>query len=447
MSERISIIGAGSAQFSMGIVRDLSLTAGLQGSEVVFMDVDEERLSIVKNLADRFSNEVGSSLSFQTTIKRENAIKDSGFVINTALAGSHQLMENEREVQEKQGYYHGIAVHAPYRQLKLMHNIANDVERFGSKNAYILQSANPLPEGCTIMTRETGVDVIGLCHGHLEFEKILERLEIPKKGVIYEASGINHCIWMTKLQVGGKNIYPEIDRWIDEQSQNYWNNWNPEVEEMQMSPAAIDLYKMYGLMPIGDTCRASWPEAWWYHTNNETEKKWWGWHGGYDGEEGWKLHLKWLDDRQKQIVSTYMDKDRPVTDVFPPELSREQIVPIIDSISNNKPAEYQVNIPNKGMIGSLPNDFVVEIPVTIDGSGIHTKPINALPDSVMLGVLVPRWLFAERIIAAYKSGDKRFLLQAYLSDHKTSTREQAEATIDKIIIMKGNEEMRKKFSN
>lgn len=59
--------------------------------------------------------------------------------------------------------------------------------------------------------------------------------------------------------------------------------------------------------------------------------------------------------------------------------------------------------------------------------------------------MIPRWLFAERIISAYKTGDRRFLLQAYLSDHKTSTREQAIRTIDKIAGMKGNEEMAKKL--
>ena len=50
---KISIIGAGSAVFSMRLVRDLCLTPSLQGSTVCFMDINEERLNIVHNLAQR----------------------------------------------------------------------------------------------------------------------------------------------------------------------------------------------------------------------------------------------------------------------------------------------------------------------------------------------------------------------------------------------------------
>ena len=35
---RVSVIGAGSAQFSLGLVKDLCLTASLAGSQVCFMD-------------------------------------------------------------------------------------------------------------------------------------------------------------------------------------------------------------------------------------------------------------------------------------------------------------------------------------------------------------------------------------------------------------------------
>ena len=48
---RISVIGAGSAIFSLGLVRDLCLTDSLSGSEICFMDVDPVRLETVHNLA------------------------------------------------------------------------------------------------------------------------------------------------------------------------------------------------------------------------------------------------------------------------------------------------------------------------------------------------------------------------------------------------------------
>ena len=96
---------------------------------------------------------------------------------------------------------------------------------------------------------------------------------------------------------------------------------------------------------------------------------------------------------------------------------------------------------NNKNIPGLPDDFFVEVPVKIDGSGVHTVQIEKLPQSIMLGVLIPRWLFAERLIEGYRTGDYKYLLQAYLADSRTRTREQAEKTIYEVANLPGNETM------
>ena len=52
---KVCIIGAGSAQFSLTMVKDLCLTEDLRGSHVTFMDIDEERLEMIYQLGKRYS--------------------------------------------------------------------------------------------------------------------------------------------------------------------------------------------------------------------------------------------------------------------------------------------------------------------------------------------------------------------------------------------------------
>ena len=52
---KIGVIGAGSATFSLGLVRDLCLTENLAGSHVSFMDVDADRLVSVTQMAERYT--------------------------------------------------------------------------------------------------------------------------------------------------------------------------------------------------------------------------------------------------------------------------------------------------------------------------------------------------------------------------------------------------------
>ncbi len=45
------------------------------------------------------------------------------------------------------------------------------------------------------------------------------------------------------------------------------------THDAQMSRGAINEYRLYGLMPIGDTVRRG---GWWYHTDIATKKRWFG---------------------------------------------------------------------------------------------------------------------------------------------------------------------------
>ena len=57
---KVTIIGAGSVVFSLGLVKDLCLTEGLKGSTVSFMDINEERLDVVYRLAQRYAEDLGA---------------------------------------------------------------------------------------------------------------------------------------------------------------------------------------------------------------------------------------------------------------------------------------------------------------------------------------------------------------------------------------------------
>ena len=76
---KIGVIGAGSAEFSAGLVNDLCRTESLTGSHVTFMDVKPERMEMILRLAVRFADELGMDLTFDTTTDREVALQDADF--------------------------------------------------------------------------------------------------------------------------------------------------------------------------------------------------------------------------------------------------------------------------------------------------------------------------------------------------------------------------------
>jgi alpha-galactosidase/6-phospho-beta-glucosidase family protein len=119
---------------------------------------------------------------------------------------------------------------------------------------------------------------------------------------------------------------------------------------------------------------------------------------------------------------------------------------IIDSIANNVPRDYLVNVANKGAIAGLPDDFAVEVPVMIDGSGVHRKDMITLPQKVFFGAILPHWIQTERYVESYRSRDIGMLWQTYMADHKITSLEQASELVQTLLNMPGNEEMKEHYS-
>jgi alpha-galactosidase len=439
----IGIIGAGSAQFSLGLVKDICLTENLRGSHITFMDIDEERLDIIYRLGTRYAGQLGADLTFAATTERAAALQDADFVVNTAYVLGHDVEARMRDLAgEKYGYYHSGGSFGAYHQLRLMLDVARDMERI-CPDAWLIQSGNPVFDGCTLMTRETGVKVCGLCHGHYGYAEIARTIGIDPEKVTWQAPGLNHNIWLTHFIYEGADAYPLIDEWIAEKGEEYWRTHVAgRTHDIQMSRGAVHQYHMFGLFPIGDTVRDR--RRWWYHTDIETKKRWFGepW-GGPDTHLGRPFFVSQLEERIKEYHRWAADPKADLTQLVGAQRTREQQVPIMDGLTNNpgpygrgisdNESYFQVNVPNHGALPGIPDDVVVEVPAVVNSMGIQPIRVEPLPPKIMLECILPDWLDMERELLAFKTGDRSMQLFDTLSNHQTRTYDAAVALLDELL--------------
>ncbi|MGQ9514474.1 MAG: family 4 glycosyl hydrolase [Thermoproteota archaeon] len=451
---QVSIIGAGSVAFSGSFIRDLCVTKSLWGSTVVLMDIDKKRLEMVYGLATRYGKETKADLKFKATTSRRAALEGADFVISSVKVGGYKPMEAERKIAERFGYEGGIGDRVSdyyggigaYHQLKFFLDLAREMEDL-CPDAWLIETANPVFEGTNLISRETKTKVVGVCHGHLGYKDIVRELGLKQEDVSVQIAGFNHCVWMTYFAYKGKDAYPLLDRWIKYKAKNYWRSkrylkgypWESE----QLSPAAVDMYWIYGIFPIGDTIRSASP--WWYHTDLEMKKRWFGPTGGFDSKIGWSIYLKERERGLKRMQKIFGTPSTSLTDVFPPVMSGEQHIPIIDAIANDKETILELNIPNRGAISGIPDDVVVEIPVVVSRRGIQGVHVGQLPKRLMLDIMIPRMLRMEKILHAFICGDRKSLLLTILEDHRSQSFERSKALLEKILAQPWNREASKHY--
>ena len=457
---KITIIGAGSVRFSLQLIGDIAKTENLAGSLVSLMDINEEKLEAIYVLAQKYVEDLGASLKLEKTMDMSQALEGTDFVIHSAAPSYPDRYDLITQIGEKHGYYRGIDsqefnmvstysyILCSYPDLKLSSEIAELMEKL-SPQAYLLQTANPVFEATQFVSQSTGVKVIGFCHGFSGVFGAFHTLGLNPEEVDWQVAGVNHGIWLNRFLYRGENAYPLLDKWIEEESQH----WQPENPwDVHLSPAVIDMYRFYGLLPVGDTCRNG---SWKYNYNLETKKKWYGKFGGIDNEvERPRFHESLRKEKQKLLDLAEEVRRNPEVDLFQayPEIftrdkmSGEQHIPFINGISGGPEARLILNLQNRGVISGIPDDVVVEIPVIVSKDNIQPEKLDPdVTERTKNMYLMPRILRMRWALEAYTTGDKRVLEEILVRDPRTKSFEQVKAVLEEIMSLPINEEIARYF--
>ena len=423
---KIAVVGAGSAQFSAHIITDMCLYKGLYGSQVVFEDIDEDRLDFVTRAAKKLNEELKCNLTITSTTNLDEALEGCDFVISAVQVGGYDWYEECRDISEKYGFYRGNQLYE-FSQMQFMLQLIRGMEK-NCPDAWHVMAMNPVFEGTTYIIRNSKIKTVGLCHGfHYGVKEISGFLGIDFDKVTYSCPGFNHWLWLTEFQYEGKDAMPMLNDWIKKNGETYQKvAYGRTYHDHQMSRAAIHQYELFGYYPIGDTCRHG---GWWYHTDFPTSQYFYGALGGFDSEIGWKQHIYHCTLELEKIRKA-ADSDQPASSLLDTSFSGEQIVPIINAIANNEKGVFQVNIANNGLMPEFPDDLAVESKAEVDASGMRWLPLDPMPRELIVNAMMPRWQFAERKLEFMRTRSKESLLLFFLHFHWCKDLKTAEALLD-----------------
>jgi len=151
--------------------------------------------------------------------------------------------------------------------------------------------------------------------------------------------------------------------------------------------------------------------------NQYTHEKMWGVGKTYGMtfKERMVYIQKFLDSSSKKNkLLAYGDEEIEI------EASQEYFSHILNSLETNEPYVFNGNIPNTGLISNLPDGSVVEVPIMVDGCGLHPCHIGDLPPG--LAVLNRTNLNVQELaVKGFIDKNRELIYQAVQLDPLTSS--------------------------
>ena len=197
---RITLIGAGSAQFGLGTLGEIFNSAVLYGSEVVLHDIDAQALEKVHRAASDFLAQQRLPFQVTPTIDRAAALKGADFVVISIEVGRRfELWDLDRTIPQQYGIpqiygenggpgglFHALRIIPPILE------ICEDIQRF-CPAAYVFNYSNPMSRILTALNRRfPDLRLVGLCHEPTSLERYLpEILGRPYSDLKLVAGGLN----------------------------------------------------------------------------------------------------------------------------------------------------------------------------------------------------------------------------------------------------------------
>jgi len=200
---KVTIIGAGSVEFTRGILADLCAYEELHGSlEIALHDIDPERLAYALRAADQIVERSNAGYDVSAHDSRASAFDGADYLINEIQVGGYPATRTDFDVPKTFGLRQTIGdtigiggIMRGLRTIPVMIEMADEmVER--CPDGLLLNYTNPMamvPWGIWSGSRLPAANVVGVCHSVRHTHAFLARtVGVPERRVELRTAGFNH---------------------------------------------------------------------------------------------------------------------------------------------------------------------------------------------------------------------------------------------------------------
>ncbi len=365
---KLAYIGGGSTRAPGTMASLIAQAEHFDGSEIVLIDLDPERLELVQRLAERLAARQGADLRISITTDRAAGLADCDYVLTSFRPGGFEARFLDERIpldhgmigQETQGIG---GFFMALRSVAVMKGIIGDVERV-APHAMIVNYTNPVNLVAQAVTTHSAIPFVSLCEGPLYSPaELVSAIGLNPALLDVRSIGLNHASWSVHHTYDGKDLIPLL-----EQAQPHFRDSDalqPRVRRM------LNIAVATGHVPS--------EYAQYYFYTDEILA---------DLSSRPTTRAQDIMARVPDYWAHYREQAEQPHPELDPTRSRgginelELALDLIAALANNLPRVLPVNVPNRGAIPDLPDDQVVETFAQVDAAGVFPLALGPLPHPV-----------------------------------------------------------------
>ena len=407
-TRKVTIVGAGSVEFTRNILADLASYDELHGGlRIALHDIDEERLSYAETAAVNIVDRAGAGYEVSAHVDRRAAFDGADYLINEIQVGGYRATITDFEIPRKYGVRQTIGdtigiggIMRGLRTIPVMVGMGEEMAEL-CPDGLLLNYTNPMamvPWGMWSGSRWDAEHTIGVCHSVRDTHAFLADLvELPEDRIAFRTAGFNHqCfVYVFRDRETGADLYPRLRELVDA---------DPEGLGRRVR---VELFKRFGFFPTESSEHSSEYVPWFLRHDDQVER--------YRSEID--EYVRRSDDNLAEWQA--MKERLDAGDELDVELNDELASQYIRALETGHDIELYGNVRNDGLIDGLPAEACVEVPVLVNKNGWQPTRIGRIPPQCL--ALNRTFLnVAELTVRAAVEGSRELVYQAALLDPNTS---------------------------
>ena len=362
---KIAYIGGGSTRGAGTMAGFIEQGESFSGSEIVLIDLDVDRLELIRGLAQRMAAAKGVDLTVSATTDRRAGLDGCDAVLTSFRPGGFEA----RVLDERIPLAHGVigqetqgpgGFFMALRSIHVMKDILEDMAG-ACPGARIFNYTNPVNVVAQAVTDHSDVPFVSLCEGPIVYpEEMAEAAGLDPTRLDVASVGLNHGSWSVRHQYDGQDVLPLLQEAYARRADD--PALRPQTRRM------LRLASVMGALP------SEYFQYYYFEdevlrelTDKPTTRA--------EDILGWVPDY-WDHYRQQAASDTpELDPDRSRGGIDELELA----IDCMDAVFNDRGETLPVNVPNEGSIPGFADTLVVETLGRCDASGVRPLPMPGLP--------------------------------------------------------------------